>query len=88
MRSTIINLQNTDKWNLQLTIAINVVSSKDDEEEFVMHLDSDNIKFTSFSELNDVIENLFKSLRSKHQENLETSMKGSALFFYSVQLTH
>ena len=31
-----------------------------------MHSSSDNIKFTFHSEVNDVIEKLFKSLRSKY----------------------
>ena len=35
-----------------------------------------------------VIEKLFKSLRSKRQDNLETSMKGSDFIFDSVQLMY
>ena len=31
------------------------ISSKDTEEKYVMHLSRDNIKFTSYSEVNDVI---------------------------------
>ena len=64
---TIINLQNSDTWKIQLTIAINFFSSKDTEEERVMHLSSDNTKITSYSEVNDVIEKVFKSIRSKYQ---------------------
>ena len=33
-----------------LTIAINFISSKDAEEERVMHSKSDNIKFTSYND--------------------------------------
>ena len=73
LRNIIINLQNSDKWKTQLTIAINLIASKDTEEERVMHLSSDNIKFTSYSEVNDIMEKLFKLFRSKYQENLETS---------------
>ena len=62
----IINKHDTCK--IQLTIAINLISSKDSEEEHVMHSSSDNIKFTSYSEVNDVIEKLFKSLCSKYQD--------------------
>ena len=51
-----------------------------------MHLSSDNIKVTSYSEANDVIEKLFKLLRSKYQDGLGTSMKGSDFLFDSVQL--
>ena len=53
-----------------------------------MYLNSDNKKFPSYSEINDFIEKLFKSLHPKYQENLETSMKGSDFIFDSVQLTH
>ena len=73
LRNIIINLQNSDTWKTQLTIAINLIASKDTEEERVMHLSSDNIKFTSYSEVNDIMEKLFKLFRSKYQENLETS---------------
>ena len=33
-----------------------------------MHLRSDNIKLTSYSEVIDIIEKLLKSLRSKYQD--------------------
>ena len=46
----IIYLQNSDTWKIQLTVAINFISSKDAEEEYVMHSNSDNIKFTSYNE--------------------------------------
>ena len=36
----IINLQNYDTWKIQLVIAINCISSKETEEEHVMHLSS------------------------------------------------
>ena len=84
----IINLQNSDTLKIQLTIAINSVSSKDTEEERVIHLSSDNIKFTSYSETNDVIEKLFKLLCLKYQDGLETSMKGSNVIFDLAQLTY
>ena len=40
-----------------------------------MHSNSDNIQFTSYNDANEVVNELFKSLRSKYQENLEKSMK-------------
>ena len=46
-----------------------------------MYLSGDNIKFTSYSEVNCVIENLCKSLRSIYLHNLETSVKGSDFIF-------
>ena len=49
---------------------------------------SDNIKFTSYSDANDVMDKLFKPLRSIYQVNLETSMKGSDFIFDSVQILY
>ena len=51
----IINLQSSDTWEIQLTIAINFTSSKDTEEECVMHSTSDNIKFTPYNDANEVV---------------------------------
>ena len=88
MRSIIIDLQNSDAWKIQLTIAINFISSKDSKEERVMHSNSGNIKFTPYSDANDVIDKLSKSLFSKYPDNLETPMKRSGFIFDSVQLMY
>ena len=70
---------------MQLAISINFISSKDVEEERVMHSTSDNIKFTPYSDANEIVDEIFKSLRSKYQVNLGTSMRGSGFIFDSVQ---
>ena len=57
---------------IQLTISINFVSSKDTEEERAMQSTSDSVKFASYNDVNKVVN---ESLRSKYQYNLETSMK-------------
>ena len=88
LRNIIVNLQNSDTWKVQLTIAISFISSKDTEEEHVMHLNKDDIKFTSYNDANELVNKLFKSLHSKYQENLETSMKGNDFNFDSVQLLY
>ena len=49
------NLHNSEAWKIQLTIEINFISSKDGKEELAMHLISDNINFTSYSDASDVI---------------------------------
>ena len=56
----------------QFTIAIDSVSSKDTEEQRVTHSRSDNITFTPYNDTNEVVNELFKSLRSKYQNNIET----------------
>ena len=61
MRNIIIDLHNSGAWKIQLAIAkdIIVIYSKDVEEERVMHSSSGNIKFTSYSNANDVIDKVF-----------------------------
>ena len=69
LRNTITDLQNSDAWKIQLTIVIKFISSKDAEEERVMHSSTGNIKFTSYSNANEVIKEHFESLCAKYQEN-------------------
>ena len=88
LRNIIIDLQNSDTWKIQLTIAINFISSKDVQEEHVIHSSSDNIKFTSYNDANEVAVELFESIRSRYQGNLETSMRRSDFIFDSVQLNY
>ena len=53
-----------------------------------MYSTSDNIKFTTYNNVNEVVSELFESLRSKHQNNLETSMRRSDFILDSVQLMY
>ena len=66
LMSIIIDLQNSDTWKIQCTIAIYFISSKDVEEECVMHSWSKNIKFKSYSNVNEVVEELFQLLCSRY----------------------
>ena len=88
MKNIIIDLQNSDTWKIQLKIAINFTSSKDAEEERIMHSRSDNIKFTSYNDANEVVDELFDSLRSRYHRNLETSMRWNHFIHDSVQLMY
>ena len=47
---------------------------------------SDNVKFTLYNDANEVGNEIFESLRSKYQDNLEKSVKGNEFFFDSIQL--
>ena len=67
-------------FKIQLTIEINFVSSKDAEEKRVMHLRKANIKSTSYTDANEVADELFESLRSRYEGNLEISMREVILF--------
>ena len=63
----VIDLQNYDTWKIQLTIAINFISSKDTKEEHVIDLKSSSFKFTSDNDVNEVVDKLFESLVSRYQ---------------------
>ena len=41
LKNIINDLKNSDKWKIQLTIPINFMSSKDNDEECVIHPKSD-----------------------------------------------
>ena len=64
------------------------MSLKDDEEKHVRYARIENIKFTSYSDPNKVVDELFDLLRWRYQDNLETLMWGIDYFFDSVQLMH
>ena len=51
-----------------------------------MHSKSDNIKFTFYNDANEIVDQLFETLRLRYQENLETSIRGSDFIFDSIQL--
>ena len=59
LRNITIDLQNSDTWKIQLSIAINFISSKGVEEERVMHSTSSNIKFRSYDG-NEIVNELFE----------------------------
>ena len=85
----IIHLRNSDTWKIKLTFAINFIYSKRDaEKEHVMHSRSDNIKFTSYNDANEIADELFETLCSRYQGNLETTMRESDLIFHSVQMKY
>ena len=62
-------------------------SSKDTEKERVMYSMSNNIKFTSYNDTNEVVNELFESLFSRYQDNLK-AFRGSDFVFDSVQVLY
>ena len=81
MRDIVINLQKYDTWKIQLTIAINFISSKDIDEDCVMRSKRDNTEFVSYDNANQVVSELFESLPSRYQIGLETSIRGRDFTF-------
>ena len=70
LRDIRVDLQ-LDTWEIKLTIVINFISSKDAEEEHVMHSKSSNIKFTSDNDANEDVDELFDSLRSEKSMEIQ-----------------
>ena len=81
--------KNKGEWKIQLSAAINSISSKPNSDETrIMHTKSNNIKIMIGSGTNEVIENLFRSSLQRYQENLEEKMRGSEFIFDGINLLH
>ena len=68
-------------------MTINFISSIYNNEERVMHSESDTKEIMINDEVDEVIKELFKSLKNRYQNNLE-SMKGSELILNYVHLLY
>ena len=63
------DLKESGTWKIHLTITINFISSKDDNDE--MHSESDSIEMMMNDEAEEVIEELFESLKKRYQNKLK-----------------
>ena len=81
--------KNKSEWKIQLSAEINFISSKPDSDETrIMHTKINNIDIMIGSDTNEVVENLFRSLLQRYQENLEEKMRGSEFIFDGINLLH
>ena len=80
----IIEHKTQSEWKIQLTMAINFISSKDSDETRTMHTKSNNIEIMMGSETDEIIEDLLQSFFQKYQEGLEESVRGSEFVYDSV----
>ena len=80
----IIERKTQIEWKIQLTMAINFISSKDSDETRTMHAESNNLEIMMGCETDEIIEEPFKFLLQKYQEGLEESAKGREFIFDSV----
>ena len=81
--------KNKGEWKLQLTAEINFISLKSGSEETrVMHTKSDNKEIMNGSDTDEIIEEHFKSLLQKYEENLQEKMKGSDFEFDGVNFLY
>ena len=90
MKNILIKLvisRKSDTWKIQLTIAINFISSIDSDQQRVMHSKMDDIEIMINDETDEVIKELFDSLKNRRQNNLE-SIKGSEYVFDYVHLLY
>ena len=65
------HFKKSDTWKIQLRLANNFISSIDNDEEGVMRLKSDSIEIMTENEANKVRENVFISVKTRYQNNLE-----------------
>ena len=80
--------ETSSEWKIQLTMAINLISSKDSDDTRTMHTKGNNVEIMMGSEIDEIIEDLFGSFLQKYQEGLEESMKGSEVAYDSVDPLH
>ena len=76
--------ETSSEWKIQLTMAINFISSKDSDETRTMHTKSNNVEIMMGSERDEIIKDLFEFFLQKYQEGLEESMRGSRFTYDSV----
>ena len=88
LKDIINNLKKSDTWKTQLTIVINFMSSKYNDEERVMHSKDDDIGIMINDKADEVIEERFESHFDIYQTGLETSVTGSDSIFDCVQLLY
>ena len=86
MKKKILTNQYKKIWKIQLTIAINLISYKENDEEQVMHWKSDKIEFIIYDNADETFEERFESLLNRYQTGLETSMSRSDFIFDWVHL--
>ena len=70
--NTIIKHKTQGEWKIQLTMAINFISSKNySDETRTMHTKINNIENMMNSETDEIIEELFRNSLQRYQEGLE-----------------
>ena len=72
-------------WKTQISIRVNIISSKDTGETHTIYVWSDNKSIMWGSETDDIIRDLFESLLHNYQEELKM-ISGSEFNLESVEL--
>ena len=88
MKDIINNLKKFDRSKIQILVAINFISSKNNDEECVMHSKSDKVKIMISDKSDEVLKELFESFLNRYQIGLETSIRSSDFIFNCVHLLY
>ena len=81
LKHFINDLKKSDTWGVQLTIAINFTSSKNNDDKRAIHSKSGSTEFMIYDNADEVIEELFQSLLNRYQIGLGKSMTGCDFIF-------
>ena len=73
---------------IQITMVINFIYSKNSNETHTILFKSNNIEIMIGYETDEIIEELFESVLQKYQEGLEEEMRGSKFVFDSVDILY
>ena len=77
------------EWKIHLTIEINFISLKPGSSKTrTTYTRSDNIEIMFGDDSDDIIEQLFRSLLQKYEENLQNKMRGSDFKFDGVNFLY
>ena len=89
LRKSIEEYKLKGEWKVQLTTEINFISLKPGSNETrIIHTTSDNVEIMFGDDNDDIIEQLFKSLLQKYEENLQNKMRGSDFEFDGVNFLY
>ena len=89
LRELINDYKSKGERKIQLTAQINFISLiRGSDETRVMHSKSNNEEFMNGSDMDEIIEELFKSLLQRYQENLQEKMRGSDFAFDGVNFLY
>ena len=89
LRELINDYKSKGEWKIQLTAQINFISLRPGSDETrIMHTRSNNEEFMNGSHTDEIIEELFKSILQRYQENLQQKMRGSDFAFDGVNFLY
>ena len=81
LRDMTNNFKKSDKRKLQLTMKPKFMLLTDSNEKRMLHTENDNVENMFSKDADEIIQELFDSLRERYQDGLEQSMKSSGFVF-------